>query len=209
MAKSVKGFLKASLVPLMKEIKKEWWKELRVIGIADIIIATIKRGITPVAGYVARFQKYSQSYINQIKGKEAFFFKNGKLIHIDPYSSKEMKAMEATKGEKKSNKASADFVKEISKKKFGNKKQSPVSMHLTGKMLGSLSYRSRSGTLIMTDPKFKYHNDGEGKLPERRLLPNREGESFNRLIQKKITDALNVATGKKTKGLIKITFKFK
>jgi hypothetical protein len=186
MAKSVKGFLKASLAPLMKEIKKEWWKELRVIGIADIIIETIKRGITPVAGYVSRFQKYSQSYVDQITGKAIFFKKGGKLF-----------VAEAPKG------------KPFEKWMGVGKKKSPVSMHLTGKMLSTLSYRSKTGTLVATDPKWDFHNDGEGKLPERRLLPNREGESFNRLIQKKITDALNVATGKKTKGLIKITFKFK
>jgi hypothetical protein len=95
-----------------------------------------------------------------------------------------------------------------------NKKKSPVSMELTGDMFKSLEFNSRTGTLIAHDPKWDWHNDGvpENNLPERRLLPNRKGESFNRLIQTIITDALQRATGKETnkvKRLIKVNFNFK
>jgi hypothetical protein len=188
-----KGIVANALNQSIAQIKKEFWKELRTIGLAQLIVSVIKKGISPVMGAKARFQKYSQSYLDQIMGKSYFFKRKGKIIRVD-----------------------APPRKPFEKGMGLGKKRSPVSLHLTGKMLSTLSFRYKSGTLVATDVKWDYHNGEDDEradnMPERRLLPNRSGESFNRLIQNKITDALAKATGRKTrevKRLIKVSFKFK
>lgn len=161
--KSSKGVIEKILKENIKVIQKEFWSQLRLIDIAGIIRAVIKRGFSPV-DKGRRFDKYSKSYVDQIK----------KGYH-------------------------------------DGKKRSPVSMFLTGKMLSTLVWKSQTGVLEATDEKWEFHNDGvpENNLPERRLLPNRDGELFNRTIQAKISNALMTASGKKLKRLIKVSFKFK
>jgi hypothetical protein len=187
MSRSTRGLIQKSLISQIDKIRIDFWKTLRTIGIAGIIVSVIKRGISPVEKG-KRFQKYSQSYLDQIRGKVRFFTADsGAVIPVEGKFETGMGV---------------------------GKKRSPVSMNLSGKMLSSLTWRSSKGILEAKDEKWNWHNDGvpENNLPERRLLPNRKGERFNRLIQAKITDALASATGRKTreiKKLVSINFKFK
>ena len=58
---------KTNLLPIMK----------------NEIISSIERGVSPVKGG-GRFQRYSESYRQQIKGKLTFFTHNKKVIPIRP-----------------------------------------------------------------------------------------------------------------------------
>lgn len=212
------GLVKKVLVSQFGNINKSFWKELANLNIARIITDFIQKGISPVdiRGATARFQKYSKSYIDQIKGKAAFFKKNGKTIAVSPLSNKELDAYRASKQAKKTNKNSADFVKSVTKSKFGGKKVSPVSLKLSGKMLDSLTFNRGNGILNAADEKWQYHNGEDGdrapNMPERRLLPDRPGEGFNRRIQQNITEALAKALGLKgsrVKKFMRIRFNIK
>jgi hypothetical protein len=78
-------------------------------------------------------------------------------------------------------------------KKKGGKR--PVDMNVTGKMLDSLHVKqNKIGQLII---QFKskiagYHQEGGGKLPQRKLLPQR-GEKFAKGIMKLIIKTLEKA----------------
>jgi len=73
-------------------------------------------------------------------------------------------------------------------------------------MLKTLTYKEATGEIIAAHDVDGYnlwqlHNDGEGNLPERRLLPNRPGERFNRRVEQKITEALARVMGVKASRL--------
>jgi hypothetical protein len=80
----------------------------------------------------------------------------------------------------------------------GKRNISPVTMRLTGEMLGSLRSVVRSGRVFIefTDKKAAYHNFGKGNLPERKLLPQ-DGEAFTKRITQLILRALRQAIRKK------------
>lgn len=85
-------------------------------------------------------------------------------------------------------------------KKKGGKK--PVDMTLTGKMLKSLKVvQNRYGQLLISfkDKKANWHQKGEGKLPERKLLPTDRSDTFNTKITKLIKKVLNLAVKKEIK----------
>jgi hypothetical protein len=73
-------------------------------------------------------------------------------------------------------------------------KVSPVDMTLKGTMLKSLDIVPRGGKTYMEfdDPKAYYHNNsGAGKKRViRRLLPDKDGESFNSVLQRKFVAAM-------------------
>jgi hypothetical protein len=213
MAKLKPGDLSRSIQKDLGDINKKFWAQLKVIGIAKIITSTIEKGISAVEGAAPRFAKYSQSYIDAITGKTFFFKKGGKTMAISALDNDTLRGLDAPKGYRKSNAKTKAWVKQASAKKFGNKKRSPVSMKLTGKMLNSLNWASKVGTLQANDEKWDYHNAPDGErapnMPERRLLPDRKGEQFNRRIQQKITEALADAIGLpkgKVKKMLSIKF---
>jgi hypothetical protein len=77
------------------------------------------------------------------------------------------------------------------------KRQRPINLKLSGKMLNSLKAKitkNEKVTVWFTDEKAKYHDkEGAGKSKVlRRLLP-RGVEEFNRAIQRKIIDAAGEA----------------
>jgi hypothetical protein len=215
MAKSFKGAAKGQLEAMIKantkEITKLFWKKLKLFNIVGIITKVIERGISPVAG--KRFQKYSQNYIDQILGKSYWFsYKSGMPVKVEPLDAKELNTYRASKEAKRDNAKLKAEIKARAAKTFGSKKRSPVSMRLSGKMLDSLKFDENKGTLDTGDIKWVFHNEGMGKLPVRRLLPNKEGEEFSRLIQNKITEALSHAVGAnvaKVRKLMKVSFKIK
>lgn len=80
-----------------------------------------------------------------------------------------------------------------------NKRPSPVSMFLTGEMLGTLRYVQKASRLFLQfdDKKAFWHHEGKGRLPKRRLLPTVSGSDFNKRITQIIIKALKSAVRKK------------
>jgi len=70
---------------------------------------------------------------------------------------------------------------------FG-KRATPVNLKLSGQMLSTFSVKeiSKGLSIGFSDIIARYHNDGGGNLPERRLLPTRPSERFNRSINMSI-----------------------
>lgn len=144
-------------------------------GIGKIIVDQIKKGISPVEGQ-GKYQKYSESYLAAIKRVR----------------NKENKI----KRQAKKNKTEAVLDPNI----FSGKRKSPVSLFLTGKMLGSIE-TSKIATgirIAFKDKKAEYHNEGSEKLPRRAMLPLKGGE-FSQLIQRKITKSARDAIKKLTR----------
>ena len=142
-------------------------------------------------GAAARFKSYSVNYVKQIKGQIAFWTNpNGSVTALEPLKNKELASYRASAEARKQNKANEKWVKDRSAKQFNGKKVSPVNLKVTGEMQKTLSYDEKTGILLANHERWSYHNDGTDKIPERRLLPNRTGERFNRRIDQKITEAL-------------------
>lgn len=80
-----------------------------------------------------------------------------------------------------------------------NKRPSPVSMFLSGEMLGSLKLIEKGKRLFLQfdDKKAAWHQNGKGNLPKRKLLPSKRGETFNKRIVQIIIKALKQAVRKK------------
>lgn len=88
----------------------------------------------------------------------------------------------------------------IKKNVYGaNKRPSPVSMFLSGEMLGSLRLVTKNRKLYVEfeDKKAFWHQYGKGNLPVRKLLPTRMFDRFNKRINQIILKALKVAVAKK------------
>lgn len=80
-------------------------------------------------------------------------------------------------------------------------KVSPVTLKKTGKMLDSMRFIIKRGStyLEFQDEKAPYHQKGNKKLPQRKLLPTKRGEKFSPRILRKIVQALKKATRKTKK----------
>lgn len=88
--------------------------------------------------------------------------------------------------------------------KYAEKKgyRRPVDMTVSGKMLNSLKAKQKPDGVVELEFKSKiagYHNNGEGRLPERRLLPTKRGETFKPSIMNKIKAILQKAIKKAIK----------
>lgn len=151
--------------------------------IKDLIVSTIKKGISPVnqktaieknTGGKSRYQKYSKSYIDQMNNKVAFRKIDGRIVPIT---------------------GTKDFIEDLNEH-LKDKKQTPRNLELTGKMLKSIKTRKAKNYVRVwfSDEKAKYHNEeGAGKSKViRRMLP-KDGEEFSRNIQNKIVEALGEA----------------
>lgn len=180
---------------------KRFWKELgKGVTLVSVVLDLIKKGISPTSA--GRFVKYSKSYVDSIKGKVAFFTNKttGGTFAIAPLATSELKSYRASKQAIKDNRDIASKVKKISRERYGDKKQSPVNMELSGDMLDSLTFNTSKGVLGFSDKKAKWHNEGEGKLPVRRLLPNNPGERFNRRAEQRIRQGLSDAVRKEARN---------
>lgn len=174
-----------------------------------VIKEVISKGISPVKG-VGRFQKYSQSYSDQIMGKVTFRMIRGRAV---PFRSEDKTAYSIRKGKTSKNSLRTGANSKISVKKFqtsenkfrndfikfGRKKRSPVNMSLTNEMMNSLNTKATSEytDIFFTDKKAAYHNDeGVGKSKViRPLLPTKSGQRFSDLINKKLMDLLRNLLG--------------
>jgi phage gpG-like protein len=187
----VKGKIKSK--QFLKVMKKQEWfiKSLffKIVDkqrnyIIDAIEQLILKGISPVYGK-RKFQRYSSSYIDQIKGKVKFF------------TNKRTMTVYAVHPEKKK------FQTGLGQEK----KLRPINLKLSGKMLDSLNLKTKNNSAVIgfSDEKAKFHNEGAnlwhgGKLPERRLLPNRTGEKFHKNVFKLIRDYAGEAIEKAFKA---------
>jgi hypothetical protein len=166
---------------------KEGFYKLVQNTIVKAIKEFILRGISPVKGQV-RYDRYSDSYRDQIKMNKAFFRnKKGGVFFIERLSSATLKEFRASKEAKADNTMIANYIKELNADLLkANKKVSPVNLKVSGDLLDSLTAtRNDRGVLIkFDDKKAKYHDiEGVGRARTlRRLLPNtggRDGEAFN------------------------------
>jgi hypothetical protein len=169
---------------VQRGIKESYWNEIAKSGLVGIILGFIKKGTSVVQGE-GRFQKYSDGYVRAIKGIVLFKTKDGQEVSFKTPKTKGLGV---------------------------GKKQSPVNLTVSGDMLDSLKFIKSNGTLKFTSKLARYHNDGEGNLPERRLLPNRDGERFNPRVRKVLRDSLSAAIRKQSRSLSNIgsiKFRFK
>ncbi len=92
---------------------------------------------------------------------------------------------------------SASYRRAISKGRFSDqsKKRSPVNLRLSGKLLRSLVSNVSNGILKIsfTDKKAEFHQEGQGNLPVRKLLPG-PGEKFSKTIQLMIREFVSKRT---------------
>ena len=166
---------------------KEGFYKLVQNTIVKAIKEFILRGISPVKGQV-RYDKYSDSYRDQIKMNKAFLRnKKGGIFVIEKLSSAELDTYRAGDEARADNLINEYYIKELNEHLLkANKKVSPVNLKVSGDLLNSLTAtRNERGVLIkFDDKKAKYHDiDGVGRARTlRRLLPNtggRDGEAFN------------------------------
>jgi len=142
--------------------------------VKESIVNDISRGVSPVEG--ERFQKYSDSYKEQIRGKALYYTKNGKVYKIL-----------AERGEKL-NTEPAKYGKSIS----------PVNLKLSGDMLKSaFAYVKKTAQKFTLEIGFNnfladiHNTQGASKSKViRRILP-KSGETFNRKINRAITEEIN------------------
>jgi hypothetical protein len=110
------------------------------------------------------------------------------------------KGISPVEGEGRFQKYSASYRKAIKKGQLGqNKRPSPVSMFLTGEMLGSLRFVEKNKRIFIQfdDKKAFYHQKGKGNLPRRKLLPSGLFDTFNKRITQIIVLALKRSVRKK------------
>jgi hypothetical protein len=210
------GQIEKILKSEVKNINKLFRRELKQIDIPNQILDLIKKGISPVAGAIGRFKKYAQSYIDVIQGKAKYIsFKTGKVVRIEPKLLQgEQTKVKFTKTGLVQGKTQKAKYEKFEKGLGVGKRISPVNFKVSGEMHEGLKYNESTGEITAERDANGYnlwqiHNDGEGKLPERRLLPTRKGERFNRRIDQKITEALAKVLGVKTsklKRFMKVNF---
>ena len=168
--------LKKVLNGFVKEVQsRKAQKQVQAL-VETEVIGSIKKGKSPVKGY-GRFPKYSKSYTDQIRNKVGFYTdSNGNLRAIP----------------KGRNRATNRFVASLNERLTG-KKRSPVNLKVTGEMLDSffVKVRRRAQSLLFDvgfkDEKAEWHNEGQGRLPTRRIIPDRTNEEFSRVITNRIT----------------------
>ena len=186
--KKVKAYKKEAMKVMAEEIKKQ-------------VLLEIENGRSPVKGQ-GRFVKYSDSYKAQIKMQVAFRrLKDGRFIVWEKLSNKELKQFRASKQARKENKGVGDKILDLnSVLRENNKKVRPVNLKVTGKLMKSFySDVVRNDVKFgFTDPLFDIHNNkGAGKSKTiRRMLPTKQGETFNRSITLRIREVVNAVAKK-------------
>lgn len=170
----------SGLTRLLDKVSRETAREISKSNAGDVlekeVVGTIKKGNSPVQGF-RRFPKYSESYRDQIRGKAAFFTKNGKVIPLKK------------QGRRKT--PTNSLIDKLNEDLKG-KKRSPVNLTVTGEMLKSffvrakLKARSVIFTVGFADEVAEFHNEGKGNLPVRRMIPTGSGETFKRVITRRV-----------------------
>jgi hypothetical protein len=109
------------------------------------------------------------------------------------------KGISPVEGQGRFKRYSDSYRKAIKNKWIDKRRISPADLYLTGEMLGSLEIKEnqRSVSLIFTDKKARYHQDGTDKMPMRRLLPEKISEVFTKRITQLILKALKLSLRRK------------
>ncbi len=163
--------------------------------IGPAILDALSIGRSPV-DRMGKFQKYAQSYIDQIKLKKAFRrTRNGGFIVLEKLSNKELKQYRASDEAKADNKTVGDMIYLLNKHLVDNgKTPSPVNLKVTGDLINSLKVKNRGDrvNIRFDNEKFVYHNnEGVGKAKvKRRMLPTESGERFNLTINTTLRESL-------------------
>lgn len=167
-----------------------------------------------MAGFKKAFTNIGKDLSSRVQRgiKQAYWKEIGKSGLVDIILGFIRKGTSVVQGEGRFQKYSDSYIKAIKDNRYPGKKRSPVNLTQSGDMLDSLKFQKSDGILKFTSKLAKYHNDGEGNLPERRLLPNRDGERFNPRVRKVLRDSLSAAVKKQARSLGNIgsiRFKFK
>jgi hypothetical protein len=178
--------------------------------LTDAINDLITKGISPVFG-IRKFQRYSESYNDQIRGRLSFFTTKSKRIFAvmeEGQTKKGKRGVEFTPI--KFNKGEVRAKRYLNEGLGYNKKLRPINMTLSGKMLDSLKAGSKRDNAMIwfNDKKAEYHNEGAklwhgGELPKRRLLPTNPGERFHKNVFKLIRSYVGEAVEKAFKSTFK------
>jgi hypothetical protein len=167
-----------------------------------------------VAGFKKAFTNIGKDLSKRVERglKQSYWSELYKSGLVDTIVGFIRKGVSVVQGEGRFKEYSDGYIKAIKDKRYPGKKRSPVNLTQSGDMLNSLKFQKSDGILKFTSPLAQYHNDGEGNLPERRLLPNRDGERFNPRVRKILRDSLAAAVKKQARSLGNIgsiRFKFK
>jgi len=157
-----------NLKQLIPKIRKTYVRKVRS-GIGNQIIKkNISKGLSPVKGK-GRFQKYSDSYKETIKGNVSFRKIKGKVVPL-PFPDASV---------------------------FGLKKLTPVNLKLSGQMLSTFFTKVIKDSLLIgfRDPLSEIHDQkGAGASQvKRRMLPTEPGEEFKPSISRWIRNQLEKA----------------
>lgn len=163
--------------------------------IGPAILDALSIGRSPV-DRMGKFQKYAQSYIDQIKMKKAFRrTRNGGFIVWEKLSNQELKQYRASDEAKAQNKDVGEMIYRMNKEfaDYG-KTPSPVNLKVTGDLINSLKVKEKGDrvNIRFDNEKFVYHNnEGVGKAKvKRRMLPTESGERFNLTINTTLRESL-------------------
>ena len=162
---------------LVKEVRRTFSKGKHTAIIKRTIIQDIIQGVSPVKGK-GKFQRYSKSYKDVIRGKTTFRKINGRTV--------------AFKGRDREYHRAANPSKRVS----------PVNLRHTGGLHNSFKVFTAGGFGSAYRLVFQFKNKladihnrrGAGKSKViRRMLPTKTGETFNRRITSSIITELKNA----------------
>lgn len=201
---------------LTKKVRKEFSKR-GPVKVKQAIIQDMIKGISPVQGG-GKWKKYSDSYKAVIKNTAAFRYINGKIrawsVDDGVLSSSELTSFRASRQARRDNaankRANKELIKKLNEKYHDDasptKSISPVNLRHTGGLHKSLVVRPSKlgGKALIIQFKSKLadiHNRlGAGKSKViRRLLPTKNGETFNRKINTVLFNELKKAVDKVAK----------
>lgn len=174
MAKTTFRKLREALIKELNNTQKEFRRSVaRFIG--PEIRETLMKGNSPVAKGPRRQPEYSDEYLMQMG-----------VVRVQNIATRKITQRKARRGAKSS-------VMGTDGKMYNTKRPRPVNLNVSGDMHASQRTKvTKKGVEVTYTKKVDGrnvaadHNDGYGKLPERRILPNRPGEEFSRRIQSKL-----------------------
>lgn len=195
------------------------WRPMAKL-IKNEVLRDIKGGRSPVSGGRRRYQRYSNSYRGKIKAEVAFLTNKNKNVfpirYDDNNQVKDAKSAfeaaqkaarntrftggsffgkEAKKAKSKLTRQGKKYIRSLDPDFYKHKKRpAPVNLTLSGKMLRSVFTRVFNKLALIQigfkDEKSVYHDEGTDNIPQRKMLPRRPKELFNKSIQLKIANNL-------------------
>lgn len=193
--KKVKNLLSNTDKGFVAEVRREFSKR-GPVKVKQAIVQDMIKGISPVKGQ-GKWQKYSDSYKQAIRGTAAFRTINGKVV---PFTTKGISG----KGAAKRRRTMRTLIAKLNQGLAG-KRISPVNLRVTGDLHRSLISKVTGGFLRSWKLKITFkskladiHNRlGAGKSKVvRRMLPTKDQERFNNRITNTLLLELQKAADK-------------